>query len=145
LLELPTAMDGHSLLVSCLPSPTPLTLQYSSPTPRSAPVFLNTGAERPSGLSCVFHITCGATNLVYCGVSILVLVRVVFFVSSFLSVLFVECVTTRILCVFENFSDGSCFLAYISEFGPLRCLCARHMFMVATFGFSYGCVVSVVT
>jgi hypothetical protein len=42
-------------------------------------VFLKVGAEQSAGLSHVFHITCGASNLVYSGVFIFVLVGVVFF------------------------------------------------------------------
>jgi hypothetical protein len=42
-------------------------------------VFLKAGAEQSAGLFCVFHITCGAGNLVYSGFVIFVLVGVVFF------------------------------------------------------------------
>jgi hypothetical protein len=63
-------------------------------------------------------------------------------VSSFLSVLFVEYVT--LILVLENFGDGSCFFAYVSEFGPPSFPCVRPMFLVAECYFSYGGDVSVV-
>jgi hypothetical protein len=105
-------------------------------------MFLEAGAERSSGLPRVFHVTDGASNLIYSRVFIFALVEVIFFVSSFLSVLLVEC--DFYLCILENFSNGSCFSAHGNEFCPLCFLYARVMFIVATRGFADGGIVSIV-
>jgi hypothetical protein len=54
-------------------------------------VFLKAGAERSAGLSCVFHV--GQVIWYIPELSYLFLLGWCFFVSSFLSVLFVKCVT----------------------------------------------------